>query len=137
MENKSDALVTPITLIQNRRYQAVWQVIKVVQAKQGTTNMDLKETNEDDDLTWSIPYAGSKANLGKNASYAAARRGEIPTIRFGKKLRVPKAKFLMMLSGDLPEDANRRGKERNAGEPEGNTVTQGAPKGIIPANRRG
>jgi hypothetical protein len=66
--------------------------------------MGSDNTNEDD-LTWSIPYAGSKANLGKNASYAAARRGEIPTIRFGKKLRVPKAKFLRILSGEPDEVA--------------------------------
>jgi hypothetical protein len=66
--------------------------------------MGSDDTHEDD-LTWSIPHAGSKANLGKNASYAAARRGEIPTIRFGKKLRVPKAKFLRILSGEPDEVA--------------------------------
>lgn len=62
--------------------------------------MNSKVTSEEDDLTWSIPFAGRKAGLAKNASYAAARRGEIPTIRFGKKLRVPKAKFLRLLSGE-------------------------------------
>ena len=50
----------------------------------------------DEPLTYSIPFAGSLVGIGKNASYAAARRGEIPTIRFGKKLRVPRAKFLRM-----------------------------------------
>ena len=61
--------------------------------------MNWDETKEDE-LTWSVPQAGSKVNLSRNAAYAAARRGEIPTIRFGKKLRVPKAKFLKMLSAD-------------------------------------
>jgi len=75
-------------------------VIKKEIAHGDRFDMGPENTNEEDDLTWSIPYAGSKANLGKNASYAAARRGEIPTIRFGKKLRVPKAKFLRMLSGE-------------------------------------
>jgi hypothetical protein len=75
-------------------------VIKEEIAHGDRFDMGPENTNEEDDLTWSIPYAGSKANLGKNASYAAARRGEIPTIRFGKKLRVPKAKFLRMLSGE-------------------------------------
>jgi hypothetical protein len=54
-------------------------------------------------LTYSIPFAGSLVGIGKNASYAAARRGEIPTIRFGKKLRVPRAKFLRMFSGEPAE----------------------------------
>lgn len=57
---------------------------------------------DEDDLTWSVPEAGRKVRLSKNAAYAAARRGEIPTIRFGKKLRVPKAKFLRILAGEPP-----------------------------------
>jgi hypothetical protein len=37
--------------------------------------------------------------LSRNASYLAARRGDIPTIRIGKLLRVPKAAFHRMLEG--------------------------------------
>jgi hypothetical protein len=40
--------------------------------------------------TMSVPEAGQKYfDLGRNASYEAARRGEIPTIKIGKLLRVP------------------------------------------------
>jgi hypothetical protein len=40
--------------------------------------------------TMSVPDAGRVYyDLGKNASYAAARRGEIVTIRVGRLLRVP------------------------------------------------
>jgi hypothetical protein len=43
-------------------------------------------------FVYTVPEAGALIGLNKNASYAAAARGEIPTIRFGKKiLRVPKA----------------------------------------------
>ena len=42
--------------------------------------------------TVSVPVAGDiLGDLGRNGSYAAARRGEIQTVRFGKKLRVPTA----------------------------------------------
>ena len=64
--------------------------------------MGFSETDENE-LTWSVPEAGSKVRLSKNAAYAAARRGEIPTIRFGKKLRVPRARFLKMFSVDSTE----------------------------------
>lgn len=47
--------------------------------------------DEEAKKTYSIVEAGSMAGLGKNASYEAARRGEIPTIRFGGKFRVPAA----------------------------------------------
>jgi hypothetical protein len=67
--------------------------------------------NEANELTWSVPEAGSKVRLSKNAAYAAARRGEIPTIRFGKKLRVPKAKFLKMLSADGVESRSVESKD--------------------------
>ncbi|RZN35510.1 helix-turn-helix domain-containing protein [Bradyrhizobium sp. Leo121] len=41
-------------------------------------------------LTIPVPEAGKKYfGLSRNASYAAAARGEIPTIRIGKLLRVP------------------------------------------------
>lgn len=42
-----------------------------------------------DSLFTSIPEAGADAGLNKNAAYAAADRGEIPTVRFGKLRRVP------------------------------------------------
>ena len=47
--------------------------------------------------TMSVPEAGKELGLSRNASYAAARRGEIPVLRFGKKLRVPTARFERML----------------------------------------
>jgi excisionase family DNA binding protein len=43
----------------------------------------------EDQLTISVPEAGRRLGLGRNASYAAARRGEIPVLEFGRKLRVP------------------------------------------------
>jgi hypothetical protein len=40
--------------------------------------------------TISVPQAGREYfDLGRNASYDAARRGDIPTIRIGRLLRVP------------------------------------------------
>jgi len=43
-------------------------------------------------LTITVPEAGQKYfNLSRDASYAAAQRGDIPTIRVGRLLRVPVA----------------------------------------------
>jgi hypothetical protein len=40
--------------------------------------------------TMTVPEAGrTYFDLGRNASYEAARRGDIPTIRIGRLLRVP------------------------------------------------
>jgi excisionase family DNA binding protein len=39
--------------------------------------------------TLSVPEAGRWLGIGRNAAYEAARRGEIPTIRIGRLLRVP------------------------------------------------
>lgn len=42
--------------------------------------------------TLTVPEAGRLYfSLGRNASYDAARRGDIPTIRIGRLLRVPVA----------------------------------------------
>jgi excisionase family DNA binding protein len=56
---------------------------------------------EDNMLTLSVPEAGQLAGIGKNASYAAARRGEIPVIKLGGKYRVPAAKWRRMLAEGL------------------------------------
>jgi len=46
--------------------------------------------SEEIPLTMSVPQAGQKyLGLGRNSSYAAAERGEIPTIKIGRLLRVP------------------------------------------------
>jgi len=51
-------------------------------------------------LTYDVPEAGKLAGLGKNASYDAARRGEIPTIKLGGRLLVPKKKWDAILAGE-------------------------------------
>jgi hypothetical protein len=44
----------------------------------------------DSAFTISVPEAGKKYfGLSRNASYAAAKRGDIPTIKIGRLLRVP------------------------------------------------
>ena len=56
--------------------------------------------------TISVPEAGRKYfGLGKNASYEAAARGDMPVLRFGKRLRVPVAALERML--EHPEEQRR------------------------------
>jgi excisionase family DNA binding protein len=43
------------------------------------------------------PEVGQMLDLSRPAVYAAAQRGEIPTIRIGRLLKVPKAAFDQML----------------------------------------
>jgi excisionase family DNA binding protein len=54
--------------------------------------------------------------ISRGSAYEAARRGEIPTIRFGRRLVVPADVLEKMLSGDYKPDraqlADRRGAHR-------------------------
>ncbi len=45
----------------------------------------------------SVPDAGRYFGLGRDSSYAAAKRGDIPTIRIGRRLVVPTASVLAIL----------------------------------------
>ena len=55
----------------------------------------------DQPKTLTVPEAGRRYfDLGRNASYQAARRGDIPTIRIGKLLRVPVMAMERILEGD-------------------------------------
>ncbi len=52
----------------------------------------MKDHDTEKPKTMSVPEAGKVYfDLSKNASYEAARRGDIPTIRVGRLLRVPVA----------------------------------------------
>jgi hypothetical protein len=52
--------------------------------------------------TLSVPEAGRDYyDLSRNAAYAAAKRGEIPTIRIGKLLRVPVRALEQMLDATM------------------------------------
>lgn len=56
--------------------------------------------------TMSIPEAGALYfGLSRNGSYQAAERGDIPTIRVGRKLRVPVAAMERLLDSVEPKSA--------------------------------
>jgi excisionase family DNA binding protein len=48
-------------------------------------------------LVYTVPEAGALLGLTRNGSYEAAKRGDIPTIRIGGLIKVPKAAFHRML----------------------------------------
>jgi excisionase family DNA binding protein len=55
--------------------------------------------------TMTIPEAAELLGISRSAAYRAVTRGEIPTIRIGRRLLVPTAKLYAML-GWLPEPAS-------------------------------
>lgn len=59
----------------------------------------MSTTYEPQGMTMSVPEAGRLLGLSRNSAYDAARRGEIPVLRFGRKLRVPRVALERLLSG--------------------------------------
>ena len=53
----------------------------------------------DDKMTMSVLEACKMLGISKNLGYEAIRRGEIPAIRVGKRLLVPRAALERLLSG--------------------------------------
>jgi excisionase family DNA binding protein len=49
-------------------------------------------------LTISVPEAGRRLGIGRNTAYEAARQGQLPTLRIGKRLVVPIVAFEQMLA---------------------------------------
>jgi hypothetical protein len=70
-----------------------------------TRNAYVRETP----LTISVPEAGRRYfGLSRNGSYLAAARGELPTVRIGRLLRVPVRALERMLDAvGQPRDADR------------------------------
>jgi hypothetical protein len=57
-------------------------------------------------MTISVPEAGQRYfGLSRNAAYAAAERGDIPTIKIGRLLKVPVRALEQMLEPKTKEAA--------------------------------
>lgn len=52
--------------------------------------------------TLTIEECASVLRLSRGSAYEAARTGQIPTIRIGRRLLVPRAMLLRMLGEDVP-----------------------------------
>lgn len=60
---------------------------------------------DDYPTTMTIEEAGGLLGLSRSSAYRAAARGELLTLRFGRRLVVPTARLLAMLGlRDLPAD---------------------------------
>ena len=71
-------------------------------------------------LTYTVEEAAKLLRIGRSAAYDAVRRGELPAIRVGRTLRVPRHRLELMLgvhkeneaadgNGDLVQNADASG----------------------------
>ncbi len=63
---------------------------------------DLEEQHSENSVvceTCTVPEAGKILGIGRNGAYEAARTGELPTIRLGRRIVVPKAALKRLLEG--------------------------------------
>ena len=56
-----------------------------------------RAANAEQPLTMTVPEAGAKLGLSRNAAYEAVARREIPSLKFGRRIVVPVAAFNRML----------------------------------------
>ncbi len=61
--------------------------------------MTAKSPEKEECLTLTVPEAGRLLGLGRNLAYEAAHRGEIPVLKIGHRIVVPRAAFMRMLEG--------------------------------------
>ena len=57
-------------------------------------------------LTVSVNEAAKILGLSRNAAFAACKKGEIPTLRIGKRLLVPKYKLMSLINGEKAPTVN-------------------------------
>ena len=53
--------------------------------------------------TYTVPEAAEALGIGRNAAYEAARTGQLPTIRIGKRILVPVVALERLLDLDKHE----------------------------------
>ncbi len=57
--------------------------------------------------TLTVPKAAEILGLSRNGAYDAARRGELPTLIFGKRILVPTSALRRMLGIDAPQSTEK------------------------------
>ena len=86
----------------------------------GQSQHDQTKSPAAERLVYTVPEAGRLLGLSRNGAYDAAKRGDIPTIRIGRLLLVPKRRFHQAIEnlGTGPSE----GEHNNVGgRNEGNT----------------
>jgi len=58
------------------------------------------QTEANERLTLTVDEAGRKLGLSRISAYAAAKNGQIPTIRIGRRILVPRVAFERLLAGE-------------------------------------
>jgi excisionase family DNA binding protein len=57
-----------------------------------------------------VPEAARLLRIGRGAAYEAARRGDLPVVRIGRTLRVPRRALMSLLNADEPVSSELVGK---------------------------
>ncbi len=60
-----------------------------------------RDTKAAERAVMTVPEAGARLGLCRSSAYEAARTGQIPVIRIGRALRVPKVAFERLLAGEV------------------------------------
>jgi excisionase family DNA binding protein len=60
----------------------------------------LPDTDPNDPRPFKVSEGVELSTLGVNQFYAAIRRGEVPAIRVGRRILLPRKAFLAWLNGD-------------------------------------
>ena len=91
----------------------------------GRKPRDRSQHDETEPLVYSVPEAGRLLGLSRNAAYEAAKRGDIPTLRIGRLLLVPKGPFHRMVerTTETAESATKNASTEAAGAGEEGSET--------------
>jgi hypothetical protein len=79
-------------------------------------------------LTCTLPEAGQLLGIGRDAAYAAGARGEIPTLRLGRRLVVPVPRLLELVGATTTDNEGASATDA----PVVNTKDSGGPHGQFP-----
>jgi excisionase family DNA binding protein len=69
--------------------------------------------NADEKLTLTVPQAARVLGISRGLAYQMARQGTIPTLRFGRRLVVPRKAIEQLLERSPEVDLNHPTKEKH------------------------
>lgn len=67
-------------------------------------------------LTVTVEEAARLLGISRGLAYQMARLGKLPTIRFGRRLLVPRRGLYRLLDGSMDEEGKRDGESQEGNE---------------------
>lgn len=77
------------------------EIVRPDKGRSGHEERDLVLQRDSETSVYTVEETAKLLRIGRSAAYEAVRRGQIPALRLGRRLRVPRCALEKLLNGSV------------------------------------